>query len=288
MLIRHVDADRDAAACAGIYAPHVSDSVTSLELVAPDRTEFARRIATIERTHPFLVAVDDRNAGEEAVAGFAYASPFHERAGYRWAATVSVYIDPRHHRRGIGRALYETLFELLRRQGLWSACSGITLPNDASVALHESCGFELVGVYTRIGWKAGNWRDVGWWQLALRAPGYDERDDERDHVGTSPPEPGPPVRIAGAGIVIPAGSRAPENRDHMPMSEHDEDMSRLRDEENRAENAIRREEHEMKAVERAMERELKAFEEDERRAASHIEEARHKEFYGHEPERDQD
>ena len=195
MRIRHADADTDTGTCAAIYAPHVSDSVASLELVAPDAGEFARRIAAIERTHPFLVAVDDEDVGVEGgrVVGFAYAAPFHERAGYRWAATASVYIDARFHRRGIARALYETLFELLRRQGLWVVYSGITLPNEASVALHEVCGFELVGVYKRIGWKAGAWRDVGWWQLALRAPDGDDGDDGKTEA--PPVEPGPPIRL---------------------------------------------------------------------------------------------
>ena len=63
-------------------------------------------------------------------------------------------------------------------------CAGITLPNDASVALHESFGFELIGVYRRIGWKAGAWHDVGWWQLDLSAPSAEV-----------PAEPGPPVRL---------------------------------------------------------------------------------------------
>ncbi len=188
MLIRHADAERDSAACAAIYAPYVSDSAVSFETVPPSAPEFAARIARLGRTHAFLVAIDDQPpAVFEAIAGFAYAGLHHERAGYRWAASVSVYVDARYHRRGVGRNLYGTLFDLLRRQGLWVACSGITLPNAASVALHESCGFEPVGVYKRIGWKTGSWRDVGWWQLALRTPD-----------GTSsgpPPEPGPPVRL---------------------------------------------------------------------------------------------
>ncbi|MGO9900237.1 MAG: N-acetyltransferase family protein [Solirubrobacteraceae bacterium] len=191
MLIRHADADRDGAACAAIYAPYVSDSAVSFETVAPDGAEFTRRIARLERTHPFLVAVDDEAGSEEEVIGFAYAGPHHERAGYRWAATVSVYVDAGYQRRGVGRALYGALLELLRRQGIWVACSGITLPNEASVALHETCGFERVGVYRRIGWKAGGWRDVGWWQLALRTPSDDGGADD----SAAPPEPGPPIRL---------------------------------------------------------------------------------------------
>jgi phosphinothricin acetyltransferase len=74
-------------------------------------------------------------------------------------------------RRGCGRALYAELFERLRRQRFQIACAGITLPNEASIGLHESLGFVAVGAYRRIGWKAGAWRDVGWWQLELLPPG---------------------------------------------------------------------------------------------------------------------
>jgi len=180
MLVRHADAAADAAACAAVYAPLVRDTVISLEELPPSRTEMEARIQRISRTHPWLVAED---AG--ALAGFAYASPHRERAAYRWAADVSVYLDPAHHRRGIGSTLYRTLFELLVRQGVQVVCAGVTLPNEPSVALHEALGFKPIGIYRRIGFKAGAWWDVGWWQLEL--------------VSTDagpPPEPGPPARLA--------------------------------------------------------------------------------------------
>lgn len=181
-LIRHADPDRDAAACAAIYGPYVRDTVISLEEIAPDERELAERIRRISLTHPWLVAELDG-----AVAGFAYGSQHRERAAYRWAADVAVYLDRSHRRRGIGRALYGALLALLERQGIRIACAGITLPNDASVALHKACGFEPVGVYRRIGWKAGTWRDVGWWQLEL-APATD----------AAPAEPETPQRLTDA------------------------------------------------------------------------------------------
>ena len=161
-MIRHADPARDAAACAAIYAPHVLEGTASFEEAPPGEAEMIQRIAATERTHPWLVAERD---GE--VAGFAYASPHRARAAYRWAADVAVYVDARRHRRGVGRALYGALLPLLARQRLHVACAGITLPNPASVALHEALGFEPVGVYRTIGYKAGGWRDVGWWQLRL-------------------------------------------------------------------------------------------------------------------------
>ncbi len=180
MLIRDADATRDAAACAEIYAPYVRDTVISLEEVAPDEREFSARMTTVLRGYPWLVAVD---TGQ--VVGYAYGSRHRERAAYRWAADVTVYVDSRHHRRGIGSSLYLALFELLADQGYYVACAGVTLPNEASVGLHEALGFTPVGVYRGVAWKSGIWWDVGWWQLQL-AP---EAEGEPD-------EPGPPVRLA--------------------------------------------------------------------------------------------
>lgn len=180
MRIRDADPERDAAACAAIYAPSVSAGVASLEERAPGPGEFVDRIRVIQRTHPWLVAeVDD------LVVGYAYAGPHRERASYRWATDVTVYVSAGHHRRGIGRTLYQALFCLLARQGLYEACAGITLPNDASVGLHESLGFVLVGVYRDIAYKFGAWHSVGWWQKTLQ---------ERPADG-APAEVGAPVRL---------------------------------------------------------------------------------------------
>jgi phosphinothricin acetyltransferase len=104
---------------------------------------------------------------ESELIGYAYATPHRERACYRWATDVTVYVAPHSQRHGVGRALYENLFGALAHQGFRIACAGITLPNQASVGLHESLGFQPVGVYRKIGWKLGAWRDVGWWQLEL-------------------------------------------------------------------------------------------------------------------------
>ncbi|HEY0319115.1 MAG TPA: GNAT family N-acetyltransferase [Solirubrobacterales bacterium] len=175
-VIRSADPERDGAACAAIYAPHVEGSAVSFEEQAPDAAELAARIRRVSATHPWLVA----ELGGEVV-GYAYACRHRERPAYRWAADVSVYVAAAQVGRGIGRLLYTELFEQLRGQRFRLACAGITLPNPASVALHESLGFALVGVNRRIGWKQGAWRDVGWWQLELAPPGENP-----------PPEPLPP------------------------------------------------------------------------------------------------
>jgi L-amino acid N-acyltransferase YncA len=155
----------DAPALARIYAPYVEDSCISFEAVAPDAAEMAARWRAVAPIAPWLVLED---GGE--VAGYAYAARHRERAAYRWAVDVSVYIDGRHHRRGAGSALYRALLAMVTAQGFYLAHAGITLPNAGSVGLHEALGFRLVGIYGDVGWKHGAWRDVGWWRLPLRAP----------------------------------------------------------------------------------------------------------------------
>src|SRR6187399_408040 len=91
--------EADAAACAAIYAPYVTDTAVSFETEPPSTEELARRIAT---SHDWLVLEDDGR-----IVGYAYAATFHPRAAYRWACEVSVYLERGFERRGGGRALYE-------------------------------------------------------------------------------------------------------------------------------------------------------------------------------------
>jgi len=160
--IRDADPARDAAACAAIYAPYVEGSPVSFEERAPHASEMAARIERYRASHAWLVA---ERGGE--VVGYAYATAFNERPAYRWSTSVSVYIAEDARGQGLGRALYEALFDRLRERGFRIACAGITLPNEASEGLHQSLGFELVGVNHEIGWKQGAWCDVGWYQLQL-------------------------------------------------------------------------------------------------------------------------
>lgn len=174
--VRDADPARDAAACAAIYAPHVEGSAVSFEEQVPGAAEMAARIERYRVSHAWLVA---ERGGE--VVGYAYATAFRDRPAYRWSATVSVYVAAGSRRQGIGQVLYSALFDRLRERGFRMACAGITLPNGASVALHERLGFQQVGVNPAIGWKDGAWRDVGWFQLELAPAGEGP-----------PPEPGPP------------------------------------------------------------------------------------------------
>lgn len=155
--------ERDAPAIAEIYAPSVTMSVTSFELVAPGPDEMATRIAKVLTHAPWLVLLRDHE-----VVGYAYASRHRDPAAYLWSVNTSVYVRADQMRTGTGRTLYRALVNLLRVQGFYSANAGIALPNDASVGLHEAMGFQPIGVYRAVGFKAGEWRDVGWWQLGLR------------------------------------------------------------------------------------------------------------------------
>jgi len=153
----------DATAVAAIYAPFCAATVVSFEVEPPDASEMARRIVAITAQFPWLVLEADG-----AVAGYAYAGRHRERAAYGWSVDTAVYIGDGYRRRGVGRALYTTLFDLLRAQGYFKACAGITLPNAASVGLHEAFGFRLVGIYRGIGYKQGAWHDVAWYEAAVQ------------------------------------------------------------------------------------------------------------------------
>lgn len=182
-MIRLARAD-DAAACAALYRPSVDGSWISFEEDAPDAAAMRDRIATIGATYPWLVYVD----GDELL-GYLYACKHRERAAYRWSVDVSIQVRDGMRRRGIGRALYAVLFRILERQRFHRAYAGIALPNDASIALHRALGFTYVGVYTEVGFKAGSWHDVAWWQRAIAS----------DSTATdAPPEPIPLSQVNAA------------------------------------------------------------------------------------------
>ena len=164
--IRLADPDADAASVVEIYRPAVEAGVASFEEVVPTAEEMSGRIRTTLDRLPWLVAV----ASGSRVIGYAYAGPHRERAGYRWSVDISVYVDASAQGRGVGQSLYRELLAILRRQGLVNVYAGIALPNAASVALHESLGMSIVGVYRGAGYKFGEWRDVAWYGMRLWEP----------------------------------------------------------------------------------------------------------------------
>jgi L-amino acid N-acyltransferase YncA len=158
----------DAAAIQAIYAAYCESSAVSFETRAPSAEEIGQRIRKISKQFPWIVGEVDHR-----ILGYAYGSRHSERAAYQWSVDATVYVSPLAQRNGLGRGLYTTLFRILALQGYYKAYAGITLPNPASVGLHEALGFKPVGIYRGVGYKLGSWHDVGWWQLSLQ-PESDE------------------------------------------------------------------------------------------------------------------
>ncbi|MEM8652046.1 MAG: arsinothricin resistance N-acetyltransferase ArsN1 family B [Pseudomonadota bacterium] len=152
----------DAEGVREIYADIVENTAISFEIDVPDVDEMAQRIENVSKSHVFLVA---EHASQ--ILGYAYGSFFRPRKAYEKSAEVTVYVHKDMHGKGIGRRLYEALFEVLAEKGFHTALAGIALPNDASVALHKSLGFTTVGVFREVGFKFDKWHDVEWWQRPL-------------------------------------------------------------------------------------------------------------------------
>ncbi len=147
-----------------IYAPYVERTAISFELVPPTVEEFARRIRKVlDGGWAWLVAESERRC-----VAYAYGSVHRERPAYRWSVETTVYVQDDFQRRGIARELYAALFPVLAEKGFCNAFAGVALPNDASVGLHRSVGFEPIGTFRAVGRKFGRWHDVAWFQRRLR------------------------------------------------------------------------------------------------------------------------
>jgi phosphinothricin acetyltransferase len=101
------------------------------------------------------------------IKGYAYATKWKERSAYRYSVEISVYVDRERQGQGWGTKLYQALFTQLQKLDIHLAIGGITLPNDASIALHEKFGMIKVAHFQEIGFKFEQWLDVGYWQLEL-------------------------------------------------------------------------------------------------------------------------
>jgi phosphinothricin acetyltransferase len=163
----------DAGPIAAIYNHYVAHTIVTFEEDLVSEGEMARRIEEVRAVPlPWLVAHEGGR-----VAGYAYATRWRARWGYRFSTEVTVYLDPAMAGRGIGSTLYGGLFPLLEAQGLHAIVGAIALPNPASVALHERFGMRQVAHFSEVGFKLGRWVDVGYWQRTLGP--------------SSPPGPGP-------------------------------------------------------------------------------------------------
>jgi L-amino acid N-acyltransferase YncA len=152
----------DAEQILEIYSPYVTGSACTFENEVPSVVEFQTRIMKNLEARPWLVCTLDN-----AVICYVYASGHRERAAYQWCCESSVYTKNDFQGMGIGRELYKVLFQILKIQGYRNIYAGITLPNEASIKLHEKCGFSHFATYENIGYKLGGWKNVGWWRLSV-------------------------------------------------------------------------------------------------------------------------
>ncbi len=156
--------ESDVDAIRQIYGVMVMGTATTFEEDVPSREDMARRMTAMPGLPWFVVET------AHGVVAFAHASQHRQRAAYRWSADCSVYVSQAHQGQGLGRLLYERLIPEVRSLGYVTLFAGISLPNPASIRLHESFKFQPVGIFRSVGFKKGEWRDVGWWALQLSTP----------------------------------------------------------------------------------------------------------------------
>ena len=162
LVIRDATPD-DATALVAIYNHYVDHTIVTFEEAPVDAGEFARRMrAVTDATLPYLVA---ERAG--LFVGYACGTRWKERSGYRYSVESTVYLSPDQAGKGVGTALYDALFTRLESWGAHAVMGGISLPNEASVALHEKLGMRKVAHFEAVGFKFGRWIDVGYWQRLL-------------------------------------------------------------------------------------------------------------------------
>lgn len=159
----------DGASIAAIYAPHVLTGTASFEIDPPDARAMRTRMAASEGLYPWMVVTNGEDS-DGGVIGYAFASRFRDRPAYKYVCETSIYMTDASSGQGAGRLLYAALVTTLRAQGFVHAIGAITLPNDRLIKLHEAVGFRRAGVYREVGFKHGQWIDVGFWQCQLNDP----------------------------------------------------------------------------------------------------------------------
>jgi len=159
-MIRNV-LDKDAGDLANIYNYYIVETVATFEEEMISSDVMLARISKIQADElPWLVA--ENELGE--ILGYAYATKWRERFAYRFSVEVTVYLSPKHKKQGLGTQLYQALFAELNKRSIHSVIGGITLPNAASVALHEKFGMKQVAHFKEVGFKFEQWLDTGYWQ----------------------------------------------------------------------------------------------------------------------------
>ena len=153
----------DAQAIADIYNHYIHETVVTFEEQALTAAEIVARLKKVREAGLVWLVAEQ----VDGVIGYAYATEWRERAAYRHTVEVSVYLANTVLAKGWGTKLYEALFTELNNKPVHMVIGGITLPNPASVALHEKFGMEKVAHFRQVGYKFGQWLDVGYWQMPL-------------------------------------------------------------------------------------------------------------------------
>lgn len=162
----------DALSITNIYNYYIKNSVITFEEIPLSVQEIEGRIRKIGAQYPWLVWEESGD-----VTGYAYVNTWKEKSAYRYAAELSIYVKNGFQGKGMGRELFSRLLKEVRKTNIHVLVSGITLPNEASVALHEKFGFEKIGCFNEIGFKSDKWLDVGYWELILPVAGGRASDD---------------------------------------------------------------------------------------------------------------
>ena len=152
----------DARSLLDIYAPYVENTAITFEYEVPTIEDFANRIEKTLEKYPYLVAEEDG-----VVVGYAYASTYYARAAYDWAVELSAYVSQDARGQGVGTRLYDALEDLLEQMGYIHFLACISLPNEASLALHRKRGYQQVAHFPKIGYKFECWHDIVWLQKSL-------------------------------------------------------------------------------------------------------------------------
>ena len=156
--------ESDAESICEIYNYFAAHTTINFEINPVTPSEMARRIRDISADYPWFVADT-----EEGIVAYAYAARWRARAAYDHTVETTIYVRHNLCRSGVGLPLYTALLAALRQRAVHTAIACIALPNPASVAFHERCGFRKVGHLPEVGRKFGHWIDVGFWQIVLSA-----------------------------------------------------------------------------------------------------------------------
>ncbi len=162
--------ENDAKALLSIYAPYVENTAVSFEYTVPSVNEFKGRIKATLQNYPYLIAEENGK-----ILGYAYGSAFHPRVAYSHCAEVSIYLDESERRKGIGKALYLKLEEMLKTQNVYSLHACIAYPDqpddnltDDSFLFHTKMGYTLSAKHKKCGYKFGKWYSVIWMDKEIR------------------------------------------------------------------------------------------------------------------------